>query len=117
MATEKEVVEDIVRVAKELGVTSLSRSQYLQFAQFSEYQIYDGGRKWSELCRAANIMTGANNEPVTDNEYFRRLATAVEKLGRFPKASERKLHGLNFSKSRYPNLSEFIRTAVSFGIM
>jgi hypothetical protein len=109
MATEKEVVEDIVRVAKELGVTSLSRSQYLQFAQFSEYQIYDGGRKWSELCRAANIMTGANNEPVTDNEYFRRLATAV--------ASERKLHGLNFSKSRYPNLSEFIRTAVSFGIM
>ena len=115
MATEKEVVEDIARVAKELGVTSLSRSQYLQRAKHSEYQIYDGGRKWSELCKAANVTTGANNEPVTDVEYFQRLAEAVEKLGRFPKASERKLHGLNFSKSRYPNLSDFIRTAVSLG--
>lgn len=115
MATEQEIVEDIVRVAKELGVKSLSRSRYLQFARFSEYQIYDDGRTWSKLCALAKLSTAANNEPVTDEVYFQRLFDAVKKLGRFPKASERKRYGLNFSKVRYPTLSEFIQTAVRMG--
>lgn len=112
MATEKEIIDDIVRVADELGVTALSRSRYLQFARFSSNQIYDGGRTWSDLCAQAGLSTGANNEPVSDEVYFQRLAEATSKLGRFPKASERKLFGLNVSKSRYPNLSAFIRAAV-----
>jgi hypothetical protein len=112
MATEQEIVEDIARVAAELGVKSLSRSRYLQFARFSGNQIYDGGRTWSELCSQADLSTGANNDPVSDEVYFQRLADAMRKLGRFPKASERKLYGLNVAKRRYPNLSEFIRAAV-----
>jgi len=115
MATEKEIVEDIVRVATELGVQSLSRSCYLQLARFSSNQIYDGGRTWSDLCAQAGLSTGANNEPVSDEVYFQRLSDAMNKLGRFPKASERKLYGLNVSKARYANLSEFIRAAVRLG--
>lgn len=115
MATEKEIVEDIVRVAAELGVQSLSRSRYLQFASFSGNQIYDGGRTWSDLCAQAGLSTGANNEPVSDEVYFQRLSDAMTKLGRFPKASERTLYGLNVSKARYANLSEFIRAAVHLG--
>ena len=115
MATEKEIIEDITRVAKELIVTSLSRSRYLQFARYSGNQIYDEGRTWSEFCAAAGLSTGANNYPVIDEEYFTRLAEAIKKLGRFPKASERKLYGLNISKARYHNYSEFIREAVRQG--
>jgi hypothetical protein len=115
MATEQEIVEDILRVAAELDVKSLSRSRYLQFARFSGNQIYDGGRTWSDLCAKAGLSTGANNEPVSDEVYFQRLAEAMNKLGRFPKASERTLYGLNVSKARYPNLSDFIRTAVRLG--
>ena len=71
MATKNEIIEDIARVANELGVTSLSRSRYHQFARYSGNQIYDGGRTWSELCSAAKLSTGANNEPVSDEEYFK----------------------------------------------
>lgn len=81
MATEKEIIEDIVRVATELGVQSLSRSRYLQFARFSGNQIYDGGRTWSDLCAQAGLSTGANNEPVSDEVYFQRLSDAMTKLG------------------------------------
>ncbi len=70
MATEKEILEDMARVARELGVTSLSRSRYLQFARYSGNQIYDEGRTWSELCAAAGLTTAANNYPVSDDEYF-----------------------------------------------
>ncbi len=115
MATEKEIIEDIVRVATELGVQSLSRSRYLQFARFSHYQIYDGGRTWSDLCTQAGLSTGANNEPVSDEVYFQRLADAATKLGRFPKASEKKKYRLNVSNSRFANYSEFIRAAVRLG--
>lgn len=115
MATEKEIIDDITRVAKEFGVTTLSRSRYLQLARYSANQIYDEGRTWSELCAAAGLSTAANNDPVSDEEYFRRLVEAVEKIGRFPKASERKLYGLNVSKARYRNYSEFIREAVRKG--
>ena len=117
MATEEEIIEDIARVAKELGVSTLSRSRYLQFARYSSNQIYDGGRTWSGLCGIAALSTAANNNPVSDEEYFKRLTEAVEKLGRFPKASERKLYGLNVSKARYRNYSEFIREAVRKGIV
>jgi hypothetical protein len=115
VATKDKIIEDIARVANELGVTSLSRSRYLQFARYSGNQIYDEGRTWSELCSAAKLSTGANNEPVSDEEYFKRLTEAVEKLGRIPKASERKLYGLNVSKARYRNYSEFIREAIRKG--
>jgi hypothetical protein len=112
MAEIEEVVEDVRRVAKKLGTDSLSRSKYLEHAQFSSNQLYDDGRTWSELCELAGISTGANNEPVPDQVYFERLVAAVKELGRYPKNTERKRYSLNFSKSRFSNLTEFIRKAV-----
>ena len=108
----KAIVADIRRVAA--GRKAMSRAEYLQEGRYSEYQLYDGGRTWDSLCHAANVRS-KRIEPVPDEVYFRRLAIAVKQLGRYPKVSERKHFGLNFSKRRYPTLAAFIRRAVDAG--
>lgn len=110
-----EVIEDIKRVATLRGTDMLSRSEYLSHGDYSEYQLYDGGYSWSQLCELAGISCDITNEPVSDEEYFQRLSKAVEDLGRYPKAAERKIFGLNFSKSRFSNLSSFIEEAIELG--
>ncbi len=110
------IVQDIKRVAQSLGRSELSRTEYLQHGQFSGYQIYDGGQTWGAYCDAAGIAT-KKNEPVADEVYFSRLVEGVKRLGRFPKVSERKKFGLNFSKRRYPTLKAFIDHAASLGIV
>ncbi len=115
MAEVKEVVKDIQRVAKKLGATSLSRSKYSEHGNYSTSQLSIDGRSWTELCELAGITTGSNNEPVSDEVYFQRLVAAVKKLGRFPKSTERKRYSLNFSTSRFANLTEFLKKAVELG--
>jgi hypothetical protein len=63
---------------------------------------------------AAGIAT-RKKEAVPDEVYFDRLKKAHESLARFPKSSERKKFGLNFSKRRYPTLSAFIARAAQLG--
>jgi len=108
------IVEDIKRVAKRLGKTTLSRSEYYQQGKFNHYQIYDGGRNWTDLCEMAGINP-ETKQPVSDDTYFHRLAKATEALGRYPKASERKKYRLNMSKRRYPTFTSFIEKAIEFG--
>jgi len=112
--TDADVAADVKRVAGRLGQKALSRSEYLQHGRFSAYQIYDSGRTWGLLCRLAGVAA-KTVEPVSDDVYFERLATAVEQLGRTPKVSERKRFGLNFSKRRYPTLQAFIDRAIALG--
>ena len=117
---EQEIVEDIRRVARGLGLKTgdqLSRSEYLNNgARFSMYQIYDGGMTWSHYCQKAGFEPKAA-ESVPDEIYFKRLLEAKRILGRLPKTAERKKYHLNFSKRRWPTLEDFIRTAVSRGIV
>jgi hypothetical protein len=116
---EPRVVQDIKNVAEKLGRQrgdELGRSEYLQNGQFSGYWIYDGGQSWEAYCQAAGFVT-KKNEPVSDEVYLSRLVGAVKRLGRFPKTSERKKFGLNFSKRRYPTLKAFIDHAVGLGIV
>lgn len=109
-----EIVSNIRQVALELSCTRLSRSEYLRHGRFSYYQIYDGGRTWEELCVASGVST-KKKEPVPDDVYFLRLQGAIKSLGRYPKNTERKKHGLNFSKRRYPNLGAFIEEVLRRG--
>ena len=113
-ATTQAIVKDIKRVASQLGKETLSRSDYFQFGKFNHYQIYDGGRNWTDLCQLAEIKP-ETKRPVSDETYFHRLAKATEALGRYPKASERKEYRLNMSKRRYPNFSSFIEKAIELG--
>lgn len=113
---DQRIVDDIRRVAERLARGELSRSEYLQHGGFTEYQIYDGGQTWESYCRAAGVDT-KKVEPVPDEIYFCRLRKAVEDLGRFPKTSERKKFGLNFSKRRYPTLKAFIDEARRQGMV
>ncbi|MCI0453557.1 MAG: hypothetical protein L0Y68_01005 [Candidatus Dadabacteria bacterium] len=117
----KEIIDDIVRVARDLGLVpgmqGLSRSEYLSNGgRFSLYEIYDGGMTWSDYCVKAGFKP-KTKEFVPDEVYFERLKRAVHELGRFPKLSERKKFGLNFSKGRWSTLVEFIKTASSLGIV
>ncbi len=109
---ERDLIADVKTVASKLGTNMLSRSEYFQHGQYTAYQVYDGGRTWEDVCRAAGLET-KKKEPVSDEEYFSRLKQAFKILGRYPKASERKKFGLNFSKRRYSTLKDFIRKAVS----
>lgn len=111
-----EIVADILRVAQQLELAAISRSEYFQYGKFSMYQIYDGGASWEDYCEAAGLKTRKTN-PVDDEVYFANLVRAVEVLGRVPRTSERKKFGLNFSKRRYPNLSSFIDKAIQLGII
>lgn len=111
---EPDLISDVKAVASKLGTNILSRSEYFQHGQYTSYQVYDGGRTWEDVCRAAGLET-KKKEPVSDEEYFSRLKQAFEIVGRYPKASERKKFGLNFSKRRYGTLNEFLRKAISLG--
>lgn len=114
-----EIVQDVKAVGQKLRRAhgdELSRSEYLQHGRFSAYQIYDGGQTWEAYSQAAGFST-KGKEPVSDDDYLSRLVEAVKVLGRFPKSSERKRFGLNFSKRRYPTLGAFIDHAVSLGIV
>jgi hypothetical protein len=113
---EPDLIADVKAVATKLGTSILSRSEYFQHGRYTAYQVYDGGRIWEEVCRSAGLET-KKKEPVSDDEYFSRLKQAYGRLGRYPKASERKKFGLNFSKRRYATLNEFIRKAVSLGFV
>lgn len=115
--TTQAIVEDIRAVARKLGVSSLSRAEYLgRGGRYSEYSLYDGGRTWEGLCTAAGVKT-KKNVPVPDAVYFQRLQSAVAALGRLPKSSERKRFGLNFRKRRWPTLNSFIDAAVKAGVI
>jgi hypothetical protein len=111
-----ELLEDIRQVAEQLGSAELSRSEYLQHGRFSAYQIYDGGTTWEDYCVALGLAS-RKKEHVLDDVYFSRLRTAVEVLGRLPKAAERKRFGLNFSKSRYSTLPAFLAAAAEAGVI
>ncbi|MDD8026200.1 MAG: hypothetical protein PHI34_06790 [Acidobacteriota bacterium] len=108
------IVEDIKRVALRLGSSALSRSEYYKHGKYNHYQIYDGGNDWTTLCELAGVIP-KTRLPVADEVYFLKLTEAVEKLGRYPKTSERKRFGLNFSKRRYPTLRSFIEKALELG--
>ena len=110
------VIEDIRRVAALLETDTITHSQYLAHGKFTEYQLWDGGDTWSQLCEWAGVSCDKTREPVSDEEYLQRLSIAVDELvNRYPKASERKKYGLNFSKEKFPNLSSFIEQAIDLG--
>lgn len=111
---QQAIVADIRRVAGELGTSELSRSEYLQRGEFTQYQLYDDGRTWGSLCASAGIRS-KTRLAVSDETYFRNLASAVEVLGRYPLATERKRFGLNVNKRRYANLTALIDTAIELG--
>lgn len=116
--SESEIIADIKRVAHSNGIGPGDRfglGEYLQQGgQYSHHQLYDGGKTWGVLCAKAGFST-KEKRAITDDACFANLVRAVEELGRYPKASERKKYHLNFSKRRYPNLTAFIECAIERG--
>lgn len=110
------IISDIARVAKQLHKTKLSRAEYMTHGKYSEYQLYDGGQTWGQLCALAGLGSLKVVE-VADDEYFDRLHNAVKQLGRLPKVTERKHFGLNMSKRRYPTLRAFYERAAERGVI
>lgn len=115
---EIEIINDIITVATKLGIKPGEKISSFQYysngAKFSSYHIYDGGKKWNYFCQKAGYGD-KTILPVSDEVYFQNLKNAVNILGRFPKESERKKFKLNFAKSRWNNLNEFIIDAIKKG--
>lgn len=116
---KQEIVDDIRRVARNIGLKpgdELGMRDYLNNgAQFSDYQIWEGGMTWSAYCTKAGYKPKIRTEFIPDEIYFARLQEAINQLGRFPKASERKKFKLNFNIKRWPTLRAFIEDASSHG--
>jgi hypothetical protein len=101
------IIEDIRRVAHRLGTKSLARTEYYLHGKYSQYQMYESGNNWTDLCGRAGIVS-KTKQTVSDEEHFCNLAKAEETLGRYPRVSERKKFGLNASKRRFPTLAALI---------
>ena len=116
MNKESKILGDIKRIAELIGKKEgqkLGRNEYLNHtdSKYSHYELYDEGKDWTYWTKQLGYVTKAKRE-ISDKEYFSNLQIAINKLGRLPKVSERKMYGLNFSKRRWPTLIEFIRGAI-----
>ena len=76
---EKEIIDDIIEVAKSLGLKSggeFGRDEYLiHGAKFSKDDIYDGGTDWTYYCKKAGFKT-KEKTPIPDEVYYERLRKA-----------------------------------------
>ena len=116
---KQEIVDDIRRVARNIGLKpgdELGKRDYLNHgAQFSDYQIREGGITWSAYCTKAGYKPKIRNKFIPDEIYFVRLQEAINQLGRFPKTLEQKKFKLWFPKKRWLTLGVFIENAILQG--
>jgi hypothetical protein len=116
--TREEKIGDISRIKNFLGVTVLSYPRYRDAGgKFSKWQLYSDGDSWRELCAVCDLEVDRRNAPIPDDTYFARLTAFIQKKGRLPKTSERKLAGLSFRKSRWATLKNFLSEAAEKGII
>ncbi|MEW6347955.1 MAG: hypothetical protein AB1646_02750 [Thermodesulfobacteriota bacterium] len=116
MVSREDKLKDIKRVAGELGVSRLSRRQYSENGGlYTEHQIFDRGDTWAALCKEVALESKRQN-PVADEEYFRRLKEFYERNHRVPKYNEVTLAGLTFNK-RWTTRKDFLADAVEKGVI
>ncbi len=74
------IIQEIRRVAQELGSSTLSKVQFKLRSNISEYHINKYFDSWNEAVKAANL-TVTDVSRISDDEIFREMAKAFEKCG------------------------------------
>lgn len=86
----EELLEDLRRVASEVGAKTVSRNVYDERGQFSSAPLYrQFGGSWCRALGAAGRVLSPNaNFRGADDDFFKVIEAAWRKLGRPPKQSE-----------------------------
>lgn len=88
-ATSEELLDDLRRVARELGSVSLSLAQYRSAGRFSEHPFREHFGSWSEAIRRSGIAPPPGYRArIPNEEYFRNLEQVWITLGRQPRFTE-----------------------------
>ncbi len=74
------IIQEIRRIATELGTGSLSRSQFKSKSGISEWQIYKHFDSWNEAVEAAGL-TPIDVSRIDDEELFREMRNVFVKFG------------------------------------
>lgn len=112
--TLEEKQRDVERIKTRLHLPRLLLREYLEAGgEFSRSQLYSDGH----TLETVGLVPDDANAPVADQEYLRRLKQFIEKNGRLPKSKEKRLAGLNFSRSRWSSLGVFLEYAANEGVI
>ena len=97
-----ELLHDLKRVAKQLGLSSMSVSAYNRNGTFNAATVSKAFGSWAQALGAAGLDVSASWHPkVPDDELFNNLATVWEAHGRQPKQSDMYPPASQFSADTY----------------
>lgn len=74
------IIQGIRRIATELGVTTLSRSEFKSKSDISEWQIYKHFDSWNEAVQAAGLIP-TDVSRIDDEELFREMKNVFVRFG------------------------------------
>ncbi|MBI4496373.1 MAG: hypothetical protein HY689_00510 [Chloroflexi bacterium] len=102
MVERDEILEEIRRVARELGVTTLSRRQFQRNSTISLKKVERYFLTWNKAIEGAGLIPTPSfvNRKLSENDLLEDLDRVARQLGRFPTENEYSHYG-NYSAATY----------------
>lgn len=100
---QEELLVDLKRVASELGMQTVTREQYRQYAKFSSETVVRKFTSWAAALRAANLQSTGWKPPATEEDLFDNMASVWEHVGRQPKQKDFRPPISRYSDTTYTN--------------
>jgi len=98
-----ELLDDLKRVASELGMQTLTREQYRAHGSFSGAPVYRRFGTWAAALSAANLQPTAWKPQATEEDLFANMAAVWEHVGRQPKQKDFRPPISRYSYATYVN--------------
>lgn len=83
-----ELVDDVKRVASELGMESVTREQYHAHGTFADITVSRHFGSWAAALSAANLRPTSWKPQATEEDLFDNMAAVWEHVGRQPKQKD-----------------------------
>ena len=68
--TREKIIDEIRRIAKELGQNQLSRSEFRRHSDISDWQLYKIFDSWNEATEEAGLLPHTEKEKIDDEALF-----------------------------------------------
>lgn len=98
--TDLELLDDLRRVAQELGKTTLQYDEYPRYGRCASRIFETRFGSWNEALRAAGLEIGRRQD-ISDLELFENMERVWALIGRQPRRDEMKRPTSAFSKGTY----------------
>jgi hypothetical protein len=82
---DQEFLDDLKRVADELGANTVSMSQYNERGRFAASSLWRRFGSWPQALERAGLTSAARNVKYTDEQLFSNLVDVWSHLGRQPR--------------------------------